>query len=583
MSATKRKDGLQNSQTRPLMPRLAASAQSPRPHPAPKLANYTSTPPVKRATTSQTTPTLTSPRHLGEEKITPVSHFVNANVTPRSSSRRSRAGSFQSSPVNETSDTPSKWRPLSTQGLGSRLHANTIDGLEAHTSQYGPGKPLQNKLQSVPMDVHRSQSPDSIDAESRRPEEADRFFYASEGPVVERIAPKVQHKKNDSFVYADGATENPGKSHPAAIAQGDKSLDTSISTTSSALRNGQSKAHSASSLKATYAATPPSVQSPRQPSPPRQAFHLTYRKGASQIMPPQPVSPSLPEYDPTRRRQPSIDDEQAKRQSRNKSVSSIGSTDLLSRQDSGFPFLSLFSMPSSRNSPMHSPTADSTMRSSGDRDNFQTMAPDLERTQSPPSAVGSAGSDQQKAEAAAYARRERKIMDLEISNSSLLVINKSLEKEIRKQKAELRRFRRLSRKTSLEAIRLSSGQHSVTTENDEEGEEEVSEDADSDSEDSQSEDESLFEEPMSPGAVTQKDARHRNRDRIRLKKDLAKHKELLADSSRMNQSLKKCMGITEALIKEGSKALEYKVDYEDVRLGGRILSPDDLPEFGDEI
>jgi len=37
------------------------------------------------------------------------------------------------------------------------------------------------------------------------------------------------------------------------------------------------------------------------------------------------------------------------------------------------------------------------------------------------------------------------VLDLEISNSSLLAINRSLEKEIRKQKAELRRFRRMSR------------------------------------------------------------------------------------------------------------------------------------------
>lgn len=48
-------------------------------------------------------------------------------------------------------------------------------------------------------------------------------------------------------------------------------------------------------------------------------------------------------------------------------------------------------------------------------------------------------------ELAADARRERKVLDLEISNSSLLAINSSLEREVRRQKAELKRFRRLSR------------------------------------------------------------------------------------------------------------------------------------------
>lgn len=48
-------------------------------------------------------------------------------------------------------------------------------------------------------------------------------------------------------------------------------------------------------------------------------------------------------------------------------------------------------------------------------------------------------------ELAANARRERKVLDLEISNSSLLAINRTLEREMRKQNAELRRYRRLSR------------------------------------------------------------------------------------------------------------------------------------------
>ena len=39
----------------------------------------------------------------------------------------------------------------------------------------------------------------------------------------------------------------------------------------------------------------------------------------------------------------------------------------------------------------------------------------------------------------------------------------------------------------------------------------------------------------------------------------------------MNQSLKRCMNWTEQLIKDGQKAIEYKVHIGDVQLGGRVL------------
>jgi hypothetical protein len=62
------------------------------------------------------------------------------------------------------------------------------------------------------------------------------------------------------------------------------------------------------------------------------------------------------------------------------------------------------------------------------------------------------------AAAAANARRERKVLDLEISNSSLLAINRQLEREVRRQKTEIRRFRRLSR-----AGRLTSSGSTMTS------------------------------------------------------------------------------------------------------------------------
>lgn len=77
---------------------------------------------------------------------------------------------------------------------------------------------------------------------------------------------------------------------------------------------------------------------------------------------------------------------------------------------------------------------------------------------------------------------------------------------------------------------------------------------------------------MSPTTLAAADAR----DQKRLKCDLARHRELLADSQRMNVSLKRCLGITEMMMKEGSRALELKVEVGSLEFGGRVLSPEEV-------
>lgn len=64
-------------------------------------------------------------------------------------------------------------------------------------------------------------------------------------------------------------------------------------------------------------------------------------------------------------------------------------------------------------------------------------------------------------ELAANARRERKVLDLEITNSSLEAINRTLEREMRKQTAELRRYRRLSRSGRLSINTAGSTRSSI--------------------------------------------------------------------------------------------------------------------------
>jgi len=180
-------------------------------------------------------------------------------------------------------------------------------------------------------------------------------------------------------------------------------------------------------------------------------------------------------------------------------------------------------------------------------------------------------------ELVANARRERKVQDLEITNASLEAINRTLERQLRKQTAELRRYRRLSRsgRFSAASSRVTSAALSEApidlsdlSEEDEDTEYQDSlHDSDFSSDEVQSGD-----EPSSPSARM---AARRKRDEMRLQLDLTKHQELLIDSQKINQSIKRCLDWTEVLIKEGQKALEYHVRVSDVELGGHVLAPPD--------
>lgn len=212
------------------------------------------------------------------------------------------------------------------------------------------------------------------------------------------------------------------------------------------------------------------------------------------------------------------------------------------------------------------------------------------------------------------ARRERKVQDLEITNASLEAINKTLERQLRKQSAELRRFRRLSRAgrltggsaastqggASLAAPDASGGLTDVSEKEEEAGpanhNDEYEDDEDEEDEEEEDEDEdSLVDSELSNGntaadsksngaplkAESPGDKR-RKRDERRLQLDLTRHQELLLDSQKMNQSLKKCLNWTDLLIKEGQKALAYRVRIADVdAMPGRVLAAS-YYDYGDD-
>lgn len=201
----------------------------------------------------------------------------------------------------------------------------------------------------------------------------------------------------------------------------------------------------------------------------------------------------------------------------------------------------------------------------------------------------------QPTELVANARRERKVQDLQITNASLEAINRTLERQLRKQTAELRSYQRLSRSGRLSMASIGSRIPSdATTEGgalaragidlddlSEEQSEIDAEDAELDKLDEPEEEEdddmsgSEASGELSPGA---KELRHekQRRDERRLEVDLSKHQQLLVDSQKINQSLKRCLGWTEELIKEGKRALEYKVRASDIELRGRVLAPEEI-------
>jgi hypothetical protein len=171
-------------------------------------------------------------------------------------------------------------------------------------------------------------------------------------------------------------------------------------------------------------------------------------------------------------------------------------------------------------------------------------------------------------------------MDLEISNASLLAINKTLEREMRKQAAELRRYKRLARSgrlTTLPASREDSiDDMSIVSESDAAGiaeDEPTSEPDDEDDETERMSEEGDDDEEESAA----NDEKHRDEDEKRLVVDLSRYQALLDASVKMNASLKHCQIVTDQLIREGKKAFEYQVQPSDV--GGRVLVDEEDPYY----
>ncbi|KAF1939099.1 hypothetical protein EJ02DRAFT_266125 [Clathrospora elynae] len=599
---------------RPLKPTLASNRTAKTPL-TPRLAGAPTAP--STASSQSSRPARTSnggtprPASTALDNVTPVKAFLSSNITPRSSSRKSRVGvdSASSTPSGTPAATPTSSRPSSTidypqreQGIGYSGHLavgsngapgggrpRSIPGQISNTTTPTPRLPLSNIYNHTPSEAGSSKDVSPL------------FFHANDAKPNEQPAPQ---KKTPTFYYANGKQDDAPRRYnvpsppPSAVGR----------------PQPESKFFHADSLSEPKERppilTPPPMSaspelllppngapglSPRMASPTKDWAHLSYRKGASQIMRPSlnrgnsavsilsgPNTPDLP--DRARRRSSVASSVIKQGHVKSASLSSIDSVTSPKRMSSNEPC-------AMTPSPLH--TENRILSNVSLADSIASAPSPLLATfsalpspgQTSPIKLDGKSALEMMNELAANARRERKVLDLEISNSSLLAINRSLEKEIRKQKAEIRRFRRMSRAghfatdpagSTLDTFSaVGAGPTGDLSDMSEEEEEVQEPEVEDEEEDPDSSDSSFDEGAMSPGAQLERDEVHRLRDEKRLQLDLSKHRDMLADSQKMNQSLKRCLGWTEQLIKDGQKALEHKVHVSDVKLGGRVLISED--------
>ncbi|KAK4038810.1 hypothetical protein C8A01DRAFT_17154 [Parachaetomium inaequale] len=580
----------------PLTPKIAARANAPQQQ-APTLAT-----PLSRRPTAESTLSVNGNSSRDRDELTsPVSAFLSSNVTPRSGSRQNRVDSANSTP-NGTPN-PDRQDPWETRsGLG---HPGTTE--DAHRkpvvtfsppSEVGSG--TQQDRDSKFFYASDAQKPTPQPTTTRpsalQQPKPSTFFYANGNTLPERqsglprpfsppLASPPQESLSSKFIYANGT---PGLQPPAKIGPSAKTASGSVVSTASRLpasRQGNAP-RALSPVKSPQQATcrigNSAVTSPRSPVSavnPQASEQLS--QGKANVEPlSRPTSQIHTKSSATN--EPPVT---TKRLSTHSSRPSSGST-----------------------SPLLAPHPGLTLPGSPATTGFTSLlqaAEDFaEADEEQPQSLNSptkSSQDGQVTELVANARRERKVQDLEITNASLEAINRTLERQLRKQTAELRRYQRLSR-----AGRLSMGSIGSRIPSDSTvdggglaragmGLDDLSEEeSEIEAEDAELEDlEELDEEgdissseasgQMSPGAT---ELRHekRRRDERRLELDLSKHQQLLIDSQKINQSLKRCLGWTEELIKEGKRALEYQVRVSDVELGGRVLAPEELErrERGDE-
>ncbi|OAA62234.1 hypothetical protein ISF_05243 [Cordyceps fumosorosea ARSEF 2679] len=526
---------------------------------------------------------------LANDVASPVSGFLATNVTPRTGHRQTRVESTNNTPT--ATPTPDNrvngWDRDSPRPGGMGLTSSADSGLKA--SEMPPDANDTNKF-FYASDAKNIQTPCQLRQPPPTVQKGPNFFYANAAlsngadrsapstpnpvPMLSPPNPNTQDSST-KFFYANGTPEMEPK--PAF----------SNSNSNSVLSSGPRLALGGRPPLGSSATVVGVVQRPPSPlkhtSTPAPVLSPILRNAmppaSSQISPPSPATLNPEGQRGMRRVSIEAPPKPPRRQSR--ATGSPGPELQLP------PKLTMSPNPSETVSPPASPGILQTSMTMASllhaAEELQGSDDDPDILSEPQSPSKSHFSDSVN-ELVANARRERKVQDLEITNASLEAINRTLERQLRKQTAELRRYRRLSRSGRLSLTSapnsrvVSEALTDPPVDLSDLSEHEQSEEEEEEFDDSIEESDLSMNDTASMSAISIS-AMRRKRDEKRLQLDLTKHQELLIDSQKMNQSIKRCLSWTETLIKEGQKALEYHVRVSDVEFGGHILSPVDEDDY----
>lgn len=569
-----------NAPAKPFVPQVSPAFRAKKSPLTPKLAGYNNTPPLPRKLAQSPLPNVAK---TPDSSSTPTSSTLSANVTPRSVSRKLRRDGVPTSSAPPHSLQHNSRTGRSTAGIGGVTESGP-NHQENGVSHFKVSN-TKNFTFEAPGSKTNSRPGSSCGSSVGSP----MFFHADDArsstssydlePRPHSTAPS--HSTPKSYFYADRSLERP-QSHvdssrksilPSKRPGGGQGpvLAKSPEIASPRLQESHLPISQRRNSATSDTESRKLVASPVQPEG-RRSSHIPRLSSSGDLT---PLSPETPRRI-VHMKSPSLDTSQlfARKQS------------FLTSPPLSHSTLAHDNAPQSNASPDASPLV-ANHRSSASAD-IQHPFP---RAASPTKDNPLQGNNFQKMnEMATNARRERKVLDLEISNSSLLAINRALEREMRKQTAELRRFRRLSRSGRLSMTpsrrSVSGGGLSMVSETDGYNNDGMpmsgrssimSNDDTSDLSDDVASSASEGES-MTSSAVADHDERHLPRDEKRFLLDLSNHQQLLIDSQKMNQSIKRCLGWTDNLISEGRKALEYNVRVSDIDIGGRVLDPDEMSE-----
>ena len=591
---------------RPLMPTLSATAKTSSRTPlTPRVAGSAppaATTPLSRRGARSDNPVSensTPPASSREDLSTPISTFLtNNNITPRSGSRKSRVDSTNTTPLGTPTGTPVPTPTAESFRIAqdSSSHGDSTAGLGFNGMDRDIPQRATVSFSPAVSEVGHTKVPGSTSGDSK-------FFFASDAKSVPIARSPLPSKSSSTFFYANGESI-PSPPQPS----GGSTVGSTVWE-----ERAQPKFFHANGTPDLRSSPNPHFPPPRPSSAVSTSSRMTFPRFPSPgtLSPPQrPTSPSKLNQQasiPSLRPAPNLPSPvlpRPQQQGRGQSASSVVPSRRISIE--GLPRVG-----HGRSASFDSPEPKASSRRVSSGSSFEASAfpaPSLITTSVPVSTPEEASEDAQAAtdtssevlspvktghsleqmnKLAANARRERKVLDLEITNSSLAAINRTLEREMRKQTAELRRYRRLSRSGRLSiatAASVRSSSSGLSTMEGMEGTElsDMSEEESEEESDYDSSEESIDDGTLSPGAMAESDFRHRKKDEQRLILDLSKHQQLLIDSQKMNQSLKRCMGWTEEMINEGKKALAYTVRVSDVELAPRVLAPDEVEDAENE-